>query len=167
MRKTTQLSRSGVSPTTELAKFLVNVKQTKGFDRLMDTIYNGAGTVNEFDQYGHFARTVVAIGDCSEYVLKGRSGCNANFTGSGAAESSSVFDLNAFYQRLLEEQAEESGGTAAGSAAPAGPSVSEAAPPVAPGLGEGEGLGDSEGEGEGETPEATAQRALLDYFLRR
>ena len=52
--KARNLARSGASPTTKLAKFLVSTKKTHGWDYLVELIYNGTGAVNEFDQYGHF-----------------------------------------------------------------------------------------------------------------
>ena len=55
-----QPGKTGVVPTTELAKFLVSTKKTNGFDGLVDLIYNSAAATNEFDQYGHFLRTLVA-----------------------------------------------------------------------------------------------------------
>jgi ABC-type transporter Mla subunit MlaD len=172
VRTASRLARSGVKPTSELAKFLVSIRKTKGFDRLVDTIYSGAGAVNEFDQYGHFIRTLVAIVDCTDYQLGFRGQCNANFTGAANA-SVAPLDIHALYQRAIEEEAKEGGGTAAGSVVgPPLPSISEARPPAAPEAGQGEGLGEGEGLDEGEasgaeTPEATAQKALLDYFLKR
>jgi ABC-type transporter Mla subunit MlaD len=172
VRTASRLAQSGVTPTTELAKFLVSIKKTKGFDRLADSIYNGAGAVNEFDQYGHFIRTLVAIVDCTDYQLGFRGQCNANFSGAATA-SVAPLDIGALYRRAMEEAAEEGGGTAAGTeAGPSLPSISDARPPAAPESGNGEGLGEGEGLGQGggssaETPEATAQKALLHYFLRR
>jgi ABC-type transporter Mla subunit MlaD len=169
VRKATELAQTGVVPTTQLAKFLTSVKQTKGFDRLLDTVYSGAGAVNEYDQYGHYLRSLIAIVDCTEYQLSFRGQCNANFTGEAGA-SVAPLDYGALYQRAMEELAQETGGTAAGTASgPPLPSVSEAAPQPAPDLGEGEGLGEAESSGEesdAESKEATAQR-VLDYWLKR
>ena len=181
VKKARNLARSGVSPTTKLAKFLVSTRKTKGFDSLLDLIYNGTGATNEFDKYGHLVRSLVKLTDCAEYVTAPRSGCKATFEeGSGEA---SAFDAGAVYQRIQEELAEASGGTAATTL---GPSTflnpSEAAEPT-PELGEGEGLEPDLGEGEEEAePEPPAaeegveeaaprrgttapQRALLDYLL--
>lgn len=169
VRKATELAQTGAKPTTELAKLLVSIKQTKGFDRLVDTIYSGAGAVNEFDQYGHFLRSLVAIVDCLEYETSERGQCNANFT-SEAGASVAPLDYAALRRRILEEAAErESGGTTAGPPLPAGPSISEASPPAEPAepeIGEGEGLGEREGL-EKKQPEAAAQHAVLDYWLKR
>jgi phospholipid/cholesterol/gamma-HCH transport system substrate-binding protein len=175
VKKARNLARSGVSPTTNLAKFLVSTKKTKGFDNLVDLIYNGAGATNEFDKYGHLIRSLVTLQDCAEYLTKPRSGCKATFEGGGEASS---FDASAVYQRIQEEMAELSGGTAATTL---GPSTflnpSTPAEPT-PELGEGEGLsfgleGAEEEAGEEEAEEEVApragptapQRALLDYLL--
>jgi ABC-type transporter Mla subunit MlaD len=173
VRKASELAQTGVVPTTELAKFLTSLKQTKGFDRLLDTIYSGAGAVNEFDQYGHFIRSLIAIVDCTEYQLSFRGQCNANFTGEAGA-SVAPLDYAALYQEAMEELAEQTGGTAAGTASgPPLPSLSESVSPTAPEIGGGEGLGEAEAqeseaeESGAEADEATAQRAVLDYFLKR
>jgi ABC-type transporter Mla subunit MlaD len=179
VKKARNVAKSGVSPTTNLAKFLVSTKKTKGFDNLVDLIYNGTGATNEFDKFGHLVRSLVTLQDCAEYKLAPRSGCKATFEGGGEA---SAFDSAAVYQRIQEEMAELSGGTAATTL---GPSTflnpSTPAEPT-PELGEGEGLsfGLEGAEEEGEEEEASGeeaeeiaprrgptapQRALLDYLL--
>jgi phospholipid/cholesterol/gamma-HCH transport system substrate-binding protein len=179
VKKARDLARSGVTPTSQLAKFLVSTKKTKGFDNLVDLIYNGTAATNEFDKYGHLIRSLVTLQDCAEYVIAPKSNCKATFTNEGEA---SAFDSAAVYQRIQEEMAELSGGTAATTA---GPSTflnpSSPAEPT-PELGEGEAFGlgaGEEGEEEaGEESEAVAprrgaslrgptapQRALLDYLL--
>lgn len=168
VRKTRNLARSGAGPTTNLAKFLVSTKETKGWDGLVDLIYNTTGSFNEFDQFGHFARTRVTISNCVDYVTGPQSGCVADFTGSGAAASTAL-DPVALY-RQFQEELEEQGGETAESGAIAAPSSAggEAPPapapqPSAPDLGEGEGLGEDEEFGAGST--SRSQRALLDYLL--
>jgi phospholipid/cholesterol/gamma-HCH transport system substrate-binding protein len=119
VRKATQLSKTGVVPTTELAKFFTSIKKTKGWDGLVELIYNSTATLNGFDQYGHFARTLVTLSNCLDYepATIGASGCVANFNGPqaperGGAESASVSASDLF--RLLQgEMSEKSGGTAA------------------------------------------------------
>ena len=174
VKKASKLARSGVGPTTNLAKFLVSTKKTKGFDNLVDLIYNGTGATNEFDKYGHLVRSLVTLQDCAEYVVAPRSSCHATFDNEGEA---SAFDAAAMYARIQEEMAKRGGGTAATTL---GPSTflnpSTPAEPT-PELGEGEGLG-AEGLGaEGEEAEegeeeagarvapTAPQRALLDYLL--
>jgi len=112
VRKSTQLARSGAGPTTQLAKFLTNTKQSGGWNGLVDLIYNTTATINGFDQFGHFTRGAVRLTNCLDYepASAGQSSCNANFNGpnANAAASASSADL---YQRLQDELARLGGGT--------------------------------------------------------
>jgi phospholipid/cholesterol/gamma-HCH transport system substrate-binding protein len=180
VKKARNLAKSGASPTTKLAKFLVSTKKTKGFDSLLDLIYNGTGATNEFDKYGHMVRSLVTLQDCAEYLTAPKSGCKATFEEGAEA---SAFDSVAVYQRIQEEMAEASGGTAATTIGPSTFLNPSTPTEPTPELGEGEGLDFDLGEGEEETeePEAPAgeeveevlprrgatapQRALLDYLL--
>jgi phospholipid/cholesterol/gamma-HCH transport system substrate-binding protein len=158
VKKTRDLATSGASPTTELANFLVSTRKSGGFDSLADLIYNSAASTNEFDQYGHFARSLAALTNCIDYVTAPTSGCSANFNGEGASTSASESDARALYQRLQEGFGGQSGGTSAGasSAPPASPGSTPSAP--APSLGESERLG-------ARAKPSAPQRALLDYLL--
>jgi phospholipid/cholesterol/gamma-HCH transport system substrate-binding protein len=175
VRKARDLARTGVSPTSKLAKTLVSVKKNKGFDGLVDLIYNSTGSLNEFDNYGHFVRSFVVVGNCTNYVIKPESGCVANFSGPGHTESEEAFSSSALYQRIQQELGEKSGGTGAGSIpkpplsappanrVPAGPEDEEEQEGRegrrrSPQLGEGRRLGAS-------YRPSSAQRALLDYLL--
>lgn len=173
VRKQRDLARSGARPTTNLARFLVSTNRTEGFDGLMDLIYNSAATTNEFDQYGHFGRTLATVTNCADYWSGSpQSGCSANFNGPGAAEASSLSRALDLYRQLYGEIADESsGGTTAGlqpvqplPSAPA-PAVPAPAPaPEAPGIGEGKDL-DEPGEPDAGASTAGPRRALLDYLL--
>jgi ABC-type transporter Mla subunit MlaD len=158
VKKLSDLARSGASPTTELAAFLVSTRKTKGFDGIADLIYNSAAATNEFDQYGHFTRTLAALTNCIDYVASPTSGCSANFNGPGSSTASSSADALALYQRLQEGLAGQTGGTSADSSAvpPASSGPSPALP--APSLGDSEQLG-------AKAKPAAPQRALLDYLL--
>ena len=161
VKKARNLARSGVSPTTQLAKFFVSTKKSGGWDGLVDLIYNGTAATNEFDKYGHLIRSLVTLTNCPEYTSEKASGCGATF---GSREGASAFDASATYARIQEELAKRSGGVAATST---GPSTflnpSKPAEPT-PELGESQGLGESEGLGDRVAPTAP-QRALLDYLL--
>jgi len=158
VRKARDLARSGAGPTTKLAEFFASVKETKGFDGLVDLIYNGAAATNGFDKYGHFNRLLTTLTNCPEYVASGVSGCVANFTGINAGTSSiSSADLQAFFE---EENAREAGGTLA---RPGGPTTSLA--PAAPTAPETSKLGDGRRLGAATALPAPRQRALLDYLL--
>ncbi|HEY8082397.1 MAG TPA: MlaD family protein [Solirubrobacterales bacterium] len=166
--KLRDLGKAGASPTTKLAKFLVSTKQTKGWDGLVDLIYNNSATLNEFDQYGHFARGLITLSNCLDYATEATGGgCVANFTGPGAVTSSFQDPLGLYrelQERLEEEEANPPNEASAGAVtAPPGtepePGELESGPASpAPGLGEGQELGVS-------GPASRSQRALLDYLL--
>jgi phospholipid/cholesterol/gamma-HCH transport system substrate-binding protein len=158
--KARDLARSGADPTTELAKFLISTRKTGGFDGLVDLIYNSAAANNEFDQYGHFARSLVTLTNCVDYVGAPTSGCSANFNGPGASVSSTDADALALFRRMQESFGGETGGTSADSAIgkPQPPAARPAPTPQAPSLGENEQLG-------AKARPSAPQRALLDYLL--
>lgn len=160
VRKTTALARTGVSPTTNLAKFFASTKETKGFDGLVDLIYNGASASNGFDEYGHFTRLLVSLTNCLEYETE-TSGCSAKFTGPGAAASSLTgAALRSFYQELEEQEAGQVGGTLALPNAPSSTLAPSApATPAVPEIAQGRQLG-----AKNALP-APRQQALLDYLL--
>jgi phospholipid/cholesterol/gamma-HCH transport system substrate-binding protein len=112
VRKARDLAKSGVVPTTELARLFVSLRKTKGWDGLVELIYNTTASINGFDQYGHFGRTLVSLTNCLEYEAEARggSGCVARFNGSGASASASPINAAAL-MRLLYAQKERSGGT--------------------------------------------------------
>jgi phospholipid/cholesterol/gamma-HCH transport system substrate-binding protein len=160
-RKLRDLAVSGANPTTDLARFLVSTQKTGGFDSLADLIYNGAGTVNEFDQYGHFGRNNVALSDCIDYwISQPRSGCVANFNGPNARSTASAAAAASLYRQLLSDLDGETGGTSAGASTPQ--SAPAPAKPLSPG--QSPSLGESEQLGAAARP-APPQRALLDYLL--
>jgi ABC-type transporter Mla subunit MlaD len=164
--KSRDLARSGAGPTTRLAKFLVSTDENKGWDGLVDLIYNSAASVNEFDQYGHYGRSLAALTNCIDYVVEPQSECNANFNGPHAGASSSAAAALQLYMQLEEELGGKTGGTSArpgtglggASLGPATLSPQATPTPAAPQIGEGEELG-ARGAA---TP---AQRTLLDYLL--
>ncbi len=160
VRKTSELATTGVSPTTNLAKFFASTKETKGWDSLVDLIYNFTAASNGFDKYGHFTRTLVTLTNCLEYELEA-SGCSAKFTGPEAGASSAS---TAYLYDLLEKQqsleAGKVGGTLARSGGPAS-TVAPSAPvtPESPEIAQGRQLGAAN------PSPAPRQRALLDYLL--
>ncbi|HET9591922.1 MAG TPA: MlaD family protein [Solirubrobacterales bacterium] len=155
------LAKSGVVPTTELAKLLVDLKKTGGWDGLVKLIYNSTASLNGFDQYGHFGRTRLAPTQCVEYFAGpgGGSGCVARFHGPGAAETSSVFSDAALLELLDEEMAAQNGGTLAGPAPATAIGQSKSTSPEA----EAEEAGEAEISEASETGSGT--KPLLDYLL--
>ena len=160
VKKARDLAVSGAAPTTELARFLANTRKTGGFNSLADLIYNSAAATNEFDEFGHFTRTLTALTNCIDYVVASTSGCSANFNGPNAG-TASAFDAAAMFSRIQEELTGKAGGTSAG-ASSAFPTVPAPAKPVpespTPSLGDSEQIGAA-------NRSAAPQRALLDYLL--
>ena len=154
IRKTTELSKSGVVPTRELARLTTNLRQPKGWNGLVELIYNTTASLNGFDQYGHYGRTLVALTNCLDYVgnVLGTSGCSARFNGENAAEAASAAGL---YELLMKERDERTGGTSTPADAAGGPTT---------GLGPAD---ETEPEPDlGEASDAAAgTEPLLDYLL--
>lgn len=154
-----KLATSGASPTTELAKFLTSTEKTKGFEGLSELIYNSTGANNEFDQYGHFGRAVVALTNCIDYVVAATSGCSANFNGPESGEgSASAFSSTAFLERAQRMQERLAGGTSPPPSATRSSQPQPAAKPQPPALEENRQLG-------AKAKPAGPRRALLDYLL--
>jgi hypothetical protein len=156
VRKTRDLAQSGVSPTTNLARLFVSLKQTKGWDGLVKLIYNTTASLNGFDQYGHFGRTLVSLADCFEYEPSplGKSGCVSRFNGENAA-ASAVGSPSALLSMLMAQLEEQTGGSSAPAGSGAGPTT---------GLGSANELDEAEAE-IGSSSEADGTEPLLDYLL--
>jgi phospholipid/cholesterol/gamma-HCH transport system substrate-binding protein len=159
VRKAAGLAKSGAQPTSELAQLLVSLQKTGGWDALTELIYNSAATLNGFDQYGHFSRTLVTLTNCVEYsaVASGTSECVSRFNGTNAGEGSSASSSD--LMRLLEERLAAPGEEAGGTTAEEGRGAATTA-----------GIGESEStEGKAELGEASATTRgtapLLDYLL--
>jgi ABC-type transporter Mla subunit MlaD len=158
IRKFSALARSGVSPTTNLANFLVSTKKTGGFDGLVELIYNTTATINGYDKYGHFTRTAVQLTNCLEYeITEASCGGSAKFTGPNAS-TSSAFDSAEFLERIQQKLQRANGGAVAPSDAE-GSTVAPSSP-----VGPLPSLGNSQELGAKGLPPAP-QRALLNYLL--
>jgi phospholipid/cholesterol/gamma-HCH transport system substrate-binding protein len=147
--KTTELSTTGVVPTKELAALFTSLKKTRGWDGLVELIYNSTASLNGFDQYGHFGRTLVTLTNCLDYepLSVGQSGCVANFNGPNASETAETSSAG-LYRLLLSELAGKTGGTAAESGTGVGQADSAAGGPEV-----------------GEASKTGGAAALLDYLL--
>jgi len=157
VKKATALAKSGVKPTTELAKLFTSLKKTKGWDGLVELIYTSTATLNGFDQYGHFGRTLVTLSNCLDYepASGGGSGCVARFNGTNAGEVATSSSAG-LYRLLQRELSGRTGGTLAAPGDSAGPTT---------GLGRADA---TEGEGEagiGGAARTGGTRPLLDYLL--
>jgi ABC-type transporter Mla subunit MlaD len=156
VKKARDLAKSGVKPTGDLAKLLVDIKKTGGWDGLSQLIYNTTASLNGFDKYGHFGRSRITLTTCLEYIIapKGFSGCVANFNGPQAQASAST-DPAALLRLLSEGFEGRDGGTAA-----SGPAI---------GIGQGgstEGTDRAEGQaGVAQSSKTEGTEPLLDYLL--
>jgi ABC-type transporter Mla subunit MlaD len=153
-RKTTELSKSGVVPTRELAKLTTSLVETGGWNGLTELIYNTNASINAFDKYGHYGRTLVSLTNCLLYEANktGSSGCSALFNGpfasDGGASSSGLYEL------LKKELAGRNGGIVAEADGPAGPTT---------GLGQADQTEPEPDVGSASATEGT--EPLLDYLL--
>lgn len=156
IRKAGTLAKSGVVPTSELAKLFVNLKQTGGWEGLTELIYNSTASLNGFDQYGHFGRARVTLSNCLEYepAQVGASGCNVNFNGFNAAEAANTSAADLF--KLLQQGlADRTGGT-----------IAEPGPAIGVGQGGSVNGGSGKKPGVAESSKTTAgTEPLLDYLL--
>lgn len=154
-RKSVQLAQTGVSPTTELARLFVGLKKTKGWDGLVELIYNSTASTNGFDQYGHFGRTLATLSNCLEYepAAGGASSCVARFNGPNASEEFTTSNLE-ILDLLRMRTTPPAGGTFAAPGSDSGPTT---------GLGRAEGVEGEAGLGEASRTEGT--EPLLDYLL--
>jgi phospholipid/cholesterol/gamma-HCH transport system substrate-binding protein len=74
-----QLAQTGQSPLKNGASFLTSLQTHKGFENLMDLIYNTNASVNGFDSFGHTLRSVVQPTNCVDYSPLNFTGCSAKF----------------------------------------------------------------------------------------
>ncbi|HEY8501241.1 MAG TPA: MlaD family protein [Solirubrobacterales bacterium] len=156
VRKAGELAKSGVKPTSELAKLFVNLKQTGGWDGLTELIYNTTASLNGFDQYGHFGRTRVSLSNCTEYQANrsGLSSCVSRFNGPNHKEAGASTSTLAILELLQKRISEGDGGGTA-----ADPTI---------GIGQSNSTG-SESEGQAGVAESSktgsGTEPLLDYLL--
>jgi ABC-type transporter Mla subunit MlaD len=79
IRQIRSLAKNGESPSKNLKKLLASLRKTGGFEGLMKLLFGLGGTVNGFDQYGHFVRALVPTNNCFDQISIPQNGCNANF----------------------------------------------------------------------------------------
>ena len=82
------------------AALTTSVRETGGIERLVDSIFNGAGATNGYNALGHFLRGMVVVAaTCLSYAVVPAPGCNARFssgsssTASKTASTASTTDL--------------------------------------------------------------------------
>ena len=139
---------ANAKPTvTDLASLLTSLKSTGGIESLMTLIYNTAGSINGYDEYGHYVRARLATTVCQSFRLRNDINCNANFV-LGSANAS----------------AESSGTTRPRQAGDSQPSDTGVAQASRPGPVPSTGAALPRKPATGPTDQQSA-RALLDYLL--
>jgi phospholipid/cholesterol/gamma-HCH transport system substrate-binding protein len=73
------VAQSGQRPLANGSAFLNSLRTHKGFEDLMDLIYNTNGSVNGFDSFGHTLRSVVQPTNCVDYSPLNFTGCSAKY----------------------------------------------------------------------------------------
>jgi phospholipid/cholesterol/gamma-HCH transport system substrate-binding protein len=163
VRQAAVLAKSGVVPTEQLAKLLVDLKKTGGWDGLTELIYNNTAALNGFDQYGHFGRTRVTLSVCTSYQANTNGqeggGCSSRFNGPGASEAAET-SAAALFNLMAQRSARLNGGTLVEPGPAIGVGQSDSTAPEAETEPE---------EGEAEVAEASetgsGTKPLLDYLL--
>ena len=79
------LAISGEAGARSLKQLLVSLRKTDGYSNLMLFIFNSVGSINGFDQYGHFLRALLPLNNCVDYETVPEPGCDANFNRTGVA----------------------------------------------------------------------------------
>lgn len=62
------LGKSAVPLTKSLGDLLVSTREKGGIERLSDFIYLFAGSLNSYDEFGHYLRARLILGTCQTYV---------------------------------------------------------------------------------------------------
>jgi phospholipid/cholesterol/gamma-HCH transport system substrate-binding protein len=91
IRQIRDFAKSAKGGAKELARILVSLKETNGFERLMDFLFNGTGAVNNFDQFGNFLRANLQKTNCNDYQPAPTAGCNANWLKAVVQSANSAF----------------------------------------------------------------------------
>jgi phospholipid/cholesterol/gamma-HCH transport system substrate-binding protein len=132
LRKVRDLAQKAGPGAASLAKLLSSLRKTGGYKKLTSFIYNTVGSINGFDQFGHFLRAQLQITSCTTLNAIPFISCGANF-GSGTSATAKAAAATAAAKLgsgnlPSPAAAAQSGGVrdaqgdlAGGTAAPAGP----------------------------------------------
>jgi ABC-type transporter Mla subunit MlaD len=70
---------------------LSSARETGGVERLVDSIFNGAGATNGYDALSHFLRGMaVVVPTCLSYAVTPAPGCNGRFSSGGSTKSTTA-----------------------------------------------------------------------------
>ena len=88
------LARATKPAAKTLAGLLDSLRETGGYDRLMELIFFTTGGLNGFDSLGHYLRALLLVTNCVDYVTTPLTGCSANWAeevaGAGTAKLSNA-----------------------------------------------------------------------------
>jgi ABC-type transporter Mla subunit MlaD len=73
-----------------LDELLSSLNESGGYQHLMDFLFYSVGSINGFDQYGHFLRALLIITNCNDYEVVPIGGCEANFSSALTSSASSA-----------------------------------------------------------------------------
>ena len=91
VQKLGPLGANAKPAVTDLAALLNSLKKNGGIEQLMTVIYNTTGSMNGFDEYGHYVRARLTTTSCQSFRIKNDINCNANFVlGSGSGNASAA-----------------------------------------------------------------------------
>jgi phospholipid/cholesterol/gamma-HCH transport system substrate-binding protein len=79
IRDVRTLAKSGKPVATNLKRLLKSLRTNDAFQRITQLIFFTTGSVNAFDQYGHFLRALLPPNNCVDYEITPEAGCDANF----------------------------------------------------------------------------------------
>ncbi len=103
VRRVERLAKNAQSPASNLGRFTKSLRNQKGFDSLLKFVYNTAGSVNGYDQYGHYLRTNILVSGCAEYAgVVYIPGCVTRFTGPGVQEQTGAFRQDTIAKALRD-----------------------------------------------------------------
>jgi phospholipid/cholesterol/gamma-HCH transport system substrate-binding protein len=83
------LARATKPAAKSLAGLLSSLRETNGYDRLMELILYTTGGLNGFDSLGHYLRALLLVTNCVDYVTTPLTGCSANWAAEIAGTGSS------------------------------------------------------------------------------
>jgi len=79
IRQALALTRSARPATRNLARFLSSLRKTDGFEYLTELVFNASGSINAFDEFGHFLRALLPVNNCVDYEIIAEPGCDQSF----------------------------------------------------------------------------------------
>ena len=129
LKKVRDLAQKSAPGAESLATLLSSLRRTGGYRQLTNFIFNTVGSVNGFDQYGHFLRAALQVTNCTQLVTTTVLGCSANWQStSGQSGKVDVAALRAAARRAVAKKAgagaaanpDAQGGGAGGSASQSG-----------------------------------------------